>query len=60
MIGWVPDSTSNSVHRAMRREDVNQPVTMDDFHLALQRINSSVSSSDVKRHLAYMEEFGSV
>jgi hypothetical protein len=27
---------------------------------ALQRINSSVSSSDVKRHLAYMQEFGSV
>jgi katanin p60 ATPase-containing subunit A1 len=46
--------------RAMRREDVNQPVDMQDFNQALQRINSSVSSTDVKRHLAYMQEFGSV
>ncbi|EIE18807.1 katanin-like protein [Coccomyxa subellipsoidea C-169] len=46
--------------RAMRREDVNQPVNMQDFHHALQRINSSVSLTDVKRHLAYMQEFGSV
>ena len=27
---------------------------------ALERINSSVSTSDVKRHLAYMQKFGSV
>ena len=27
---------------------------------ALRRINSSVSTTDVKRHLAYMKEFGSV
>ena len=27
---------------------------------ALQRINSSVSTADVKRHLAYMQKFGSV
>jgi katanin p60 ATPase-containing subunit A1 len=43
----------------MRREDVNQPVSMEDFRQALQRINSSVSATDVKRHLAYLEEFGS-
>lgn len=27
---------------------------------ALQRIKSSVSTADVKRHTAYMQEFGSV
>ncbi|BDA48893.1 Katanin p60 ATPase-containing subunit A1 at C-terminar half [Coccomyxa sp. Obi] len=46
--------------RAMSREDVNQPISMQDFRQALHRINSSVSSTDVKRHLAYMQEFGSV
>lgn len=44
----------------MTPDDVDQPVGMQGFRMALQRINSSVSASDVKRHLGYMQECGSV
>ncbi|CAK0786507.1 hypothetical protein CVIRNUC_009720 [Coccomyxa viridis] len=53
--GKTPDEI-----RGMKREDVSRPVSIEDFHQALQRINSSVSTADVKRHLAYMQEFGSI
>ena len=45
--------------RNMTREDVNEPVTMEDFEVALKKISPSVSSGDIERHEKWKAEFGS-
>lgn len=46
--------------RDIARSNVHDPISMDDFLTALQRINSSVSQADVQQHLKWDKEFGSV
>jgi|TARA_B110000977_G_scaffold118608_1_gene153034 katanin p60 ATPase-containing subunit A1 len=45
--------------RAMKKEEVAAPITMDDMQEALRRISPSVSKEDVERHLEWLSEFGS-
>lgn len=45
--------------RALSKEDVQEPVTKEDFRLALGRIRPSVAAGDVEKHVKWREEFGS-
>ena len=45
--------------RAMSKEEVAAPITMDDMNEALKRISPSVAREDVERHLEWLAEFGS-
>ncbi|CAI5942627.1 unnamed protein product [Closterium sp. NIES-64] len=45
--------------RSMTREDMNEPVTMADFEVALRKIQPSVASGDIERHERWHAEFGS-
>lgn len=45
--------------RAMSKEEVAAPITMEDMNEALKRISPSVSKEDVERHLEWLAEFGS-
>lgn len=42
------------------KEELDLPVTQEDFLLALQKVSKSVSEADIKRHEEWMKEFGSV
>lgn len=50
---------SPSEIKKIRREDVDLPVTEEDFQDAMQRTRKSVSASDVARFEKWMDEFGS-
>lgn len=45
--------------RKIRREEVDLPVTAQDFQEAMQRTRKSVSVADIERFEQWMEEFGS-
>jgi len=45
--------------RAMSKEEVAAPITMEDMNEALKRIQPSVAREDVERHLEWLAEFGS-
>jgi katanin p60 ATPase-containing subunit A1 len=45
--------------KRIKKEDVDLPVTMDDFEEALSRCKKSVSLNDVSKYESWMEEFGS-
>lgn len=45
--------------RAMSKEEVAAPITMEDMREALKRISPSVSKEDVERHMEWLAEFGS-
>ncbi|KAK6640911.1 hypothetical protein RUM44_012609 [Polyplax serrata] len=45
--------------KKIKKEDVDLPVTMDDFLEALTKCKPSVSPADVTRYKAWMKEFGS-
>ncbi|KRF83030.1 katanin p60 ATPase-containing subunit A1 isoform X2 [Drosophila virilis] len=45
--------------KQIRREDVDQPITLQDFQDAQQRTKKSVSADDVARFEKWMEEYGS-
>ncbi|XP_037955878.1 katanin p60 ATPase-containing subunit A-like 1 [Teleopsis dalmanni] len=45
--------------RQIRREDVDLPITLQDFHDAMQRTKKSVSADDVTRFEKWMEDYGS-
>jgi hypothetical protein len=51
--GLTPDEIRN-----LPKEDLAQPALMSDFTAALQRIQSSVSASDIRRYEEWMKEFG--
>ncbi|KAK9864394.1 hypothetical protein WJX84_009061 [Apatococcus fuscideae] len=53
--GKTPDQI-----RSLSKEDMHEPIQMEDFLQAISRINPSVSKTDIKRHEAWLEEFGSV
>ena len=45
--------------RSRGREELDVPFTMDDFKEAVEKCNKSVSSEDLEKYKAWMEEFGS-
>uniref|UniRef100_UPI00398F3FA3 katanin p60 ATPase-containing subunit A-like 1 n=1 Tax=Pristiophorus japonicus TaxID=55135 RepID=UPI00398F3FA3 len=46
--------------KALSKEELQMPVTMDDFELSLKKISKSVSASDLEKYTTWMAEFGSV
>lgn len=50
---------SPSEIKQIRREEVDLPVTEQDFHDAMIRTRKSVSANDVARFEKWMEEYGS-
>lgn len=45
--------------KQIRREEVDLPLTEQDFHDAMQRTRKSVSAGDIAKFEKWMEEFGS-
>lgn len=45
--------------KKIRREDVDLPVTSQDFHEAMIRTRKSVSAIDIARFEKWMNEYGS-
>uniref|UniRef100_A0A8C6SBH9 Katanin catalytic subunit A1 n=1 Tax=Neogobius melanostomus TaxID=47308 RepID=A0A8C6SBH9_9GOBI len=46
--------------RALSKDELQMPVTMEDFTLTLTKISKSVSAADLEKYEAWMGEFGSV
>lgn len=46
--------------RALSKEELQMPVTMEDFTLTLKKISKSVSAADLEKYEAWMAEFGSI
>lgn len=46
--------------RALSKDELQMPVTMEDFTLTLKKISKSVSAADLEKYVAWMAEFGSV
>ncbi|KAI4895184.1 hypothetical protein NFI96_023707 [Prochilodus magdalenae] len=46
--------------RALSKDELQMPVTIEDFELALKKISKSVSAADLQKYEAWMNEFGSV
>uniref|UniRef100_A0A147A8A7 Katanin p60 ATPase-containing subunit A1 n=1 Tax=Fundulus heteroclitus TaxID=8078 RepID=A0A147A8A7_FUNHE len=46
--------------RALSKDELQMPVTMEDFTLTLKKISKSVSAGDLEKYEAWMAEFGSV
>uniref|UniRef100_A0A672MB37 Katanin p60 ATPase-containing subunit A1 n=1 Tax=Sinocyclocheilus grahami TaxID=75366 RepID=A0A672MB37_SINGR len=46
--------------RALSKDELQMPVTMEDFELALKKISKSVSAADLEKYETWMSEFGSV
>ncbi len=45
--------------RQLAKEELDLPVTMEDFKAALEKCNKSVSQDDLERYERWMKEFGS-
>ncbi|KAG9491916.1 hypothetical protein GDO78_000423, partial [Eleutherodactylus coqui] len=45
--------------RALSKDELQMPVTMADFDLALKKVSKSVSASDLEKYEKWMGEFGS-
>ncbi|XP_063059700.1 katanin p60 ATPase-containing subunit A-like 1 [Engraulis encrasicolus] len=46
--------------RALSKEELQMPVTMEDFEITLKKISKSVSAADLEKYDGWMAEFGSV
>uniref|UniRef100_A0A8C3AEK6 Katanin catalytic subunit A1 n=1 Tax=Cyclopterus lumpus TaxID=8103 RepID=A0A8C3AEK6_CYCLU len=46
--------------RALSKDELQMPVTREDFTLTLKKISKSVSTADLEKYEAWMAEFGSV
>uniref|UniRef100_W5LVL0 Multifunctional fusion protein n=1 Tax=Lepisosteus oculatus TaxID=7918 RepID=W5LVL0_LEPOC len=46
--------------RALSKEELQMPVTMEDFELTLKKISKSVSAADLEKYESWIKEFGSV
>uniref|UniRef100_A0A8D0CN45 Katanin p60 ATPase-containing subunit A1 n=1 Tax=Scleropages formosus TaxID=113540 RepID=A0A8D0CN45_SCLFO len=46
--------------RALSKDELQMPVTMEDFELTLKKISKSVSAADLEKYESWMAEFGSV
>ena len=45
--------------RQLSKDDIEKPVTQDDFLAALERSSTTVQESDVTRHEKWIKQFGS-
>lgn len=45
--------------RSIPKEELDIPITMEDFIGALKKVSKSVSEADIKKYKEWMEEFGS-
>lgn len=45
--------------KQLAKEELDLPVTKQDFMEALSKCNKSVSKGDIQKYLAWMDEFGS-
>ena len=45
--------------RNLGREELDLPVSMEDFKEAVEKCNKSVSKEDLDKYKEWMEEFGS-
>lgn len=52
--GLTPDEI-----RALPKEELDLPVTQEDFHDAILKCNKSVSQDDLEKYEMWMKEFGS-
>uniref|UniRef100_A0A3B5MY13 Katanin catalytic subunit A1 n=1 Tax=Xiphophorus couchianus TaxID=32473 RepID=A0A3B5MY13_9TELE len=46
--------------RALSKDELQMPVTMEDFTMTLKKISKSVSAADLEKYESWMAEFGSV
>ena len=53
--GLTPDQI-----RAIPKEELDLPTSMQDFESALKRVSKSVSQADLEKYESWMKEFGSV
>jgi katanin p60 ATPase-containing subunit A1 len=44
----------------LSKDELELPVTMEDFNDAIRRVNKSVSADDLRRYEKWMQEFGSL
>lgn len=45
--------------KSLTRDELDRPVTMQDFEDAMRRVNKSVSQADLRRYEKWMQEYGS-
>ena len=45
--------------KALHKSDIEKPVTMEDFTLAIEKCTMSVQLRDVKRHEEWIKQYGS-
>ena len=53
--GLTPDQI-----KAIPKDELNVPTSMEDFIEAQKKVNKSVSKDDLKKYVEWMNEFGSV
>lgn len=44
--------------KSLPKEELDLPVNMEDFGLALNKVSKSVSDADIKKYEEWMKEFG--
>jgi hypothetical protein len=45
--------------RQLCKDDIEKPVTQEDFIVAIERSSTTVQESDVTRHEKWIKQFGS-
>lgn len=43
----------------LKKEEIDSPITLDDFNTAISRVSSSVGKQDLEKYAQWMDEFGS-
>lgn len=46
--------------KSLSKEELDLPITMEDFEESLRRVNKSVSNEDLRRFESWMKDFGSL
>ena len=46
--------------KKLPKDKLDQPTSMEDFHIAISKCSRSVSNSDLDKYMKWMAEFGSV
>ena len=54
----IKNKSPNEI-RQLSKDDIEKPVTQDDFIAALERSSTTVQESDVTRHEKWIKQFGS-
>ena len=53
--GLTPEEIRN-----LPKEELDMPVNMQDFEMALAKVSKSVSDADIKKYEEWMKEFGAI